>query len=113
MTEQNQNFFIEYLTYNTFYNHIHTTKSISCSLKSTVSDRSPQFIILPGFTFVKYRQCNIYTDEWEKFDEEIQELNSKEWDKMLDLDKENVTETISSYLQNMNNILEKHAPLKT
>ena len=28
------------------------------------------------------------------------------------MDKENVNETIDNYLQNLNNLLEKHAPLK-
>ena len=49
-----------------------------------------------------------------KFDEEkfILECNSQDWDNILVLDKENVNETIDNYLQNLNNLLEKHAPLK-
>ena len=33
-------------------------------------------------------------------------------DNILALDKENVNETINNYLQNLNNVLEKHAPFK-
>ena len=49
-----------------------------------------------------------------KFDEEkfILECNSQDWDNILVLDKENVNETIDNYLQNLNNLLGKHAPLK-
>ena len=33
-------------------------------------------------------------------------------DNILALDKENVNETINNYLQNLNNVLEKHAPFQ-
>ena len=38
--------------------------------------------------------------------------NSQNWDNVLVLDKENVNETVYIYLQNLNNLLKKHAPLK-
>ena len=49
-----------------------------------------------------------------KFDEEkfILECNNQDWDNILVLDNENVNETIDNYLQNLNNLLGKHAPLK-
>ena len=48
------------------------------------------------------------------FDEEkfILEFNRQDWDNILVFDKKNVNETIDNYLQNLNNLLEKHAPLK-
>ena len=57
---------------------------------------------------------NIYKHDSKKIDEEkfILVFNSQDWDNILVLDKENVNETIDSYLQNLNNLLEKYAPLK-
>ena len=40
------------------------------------------------------------------------EFNSQDWDNILVLDKQNVSETIENYLQNPDNLLEKHVPLK-
>ena len=42
----------------------------------------------------------------------IFKFNSQNWDNILVLDKENVNETVYIYLQNLNNLLKKHAPLK-
>ena len=44
----------------------------------------------------------------EKF---ICEFNSQDVDKIV-FDKEHVNETIGNYLQNLSNLLEKHAPFK-
>ena len=59
-------------------------------------------------------KCNIYTHDWKRFDEEklIFEFNSQDWDNILVLDKENVNETIDSYLQNLKNLLEKKCTFK-
>ena len=77
-----------------FSNLIHTTKTISGNLTSTVSDLPAHFLILPEFfsntTPSKY---NIYRHT------------------TLVLDKEN-NETIDNYLHNLNNLLEKHAHLE-
>ena len=35
----------------------------------------------------------------------MSEFNIQDWDKMLDLDKGNVTERVNNYLQNINNIM--------
>ena len=98
-----------------FCNLTHTTKSISGNLTSTVSDRLPQFIVLPVFfSNAPPPKYNIYRHDWKKFDEEkfMFEFNCQDWDNNLVLDKENVNERIDNYLQNLNNLLEKHAPLK-
>ena len=48
----------------------------------------------------------------EKNDEKfICEFNSQDVDKIV-FDKEHVNETIGNYLQNLSNLLEKHAPFK-
>ena len=66
-------------------------------------------------------QQSIYLAKWngetsiiENVDEEkfIFELDSQDWDNILVSDRENVSETIDNYLQNLNNLLQKHAPLK-
>ena len=69
----------------------------------------------------KNTQQSIYLAKWngetsiiENVDEEkfIFELDSQDWDNILVSDRENVSETIDNYLQNLNNLLQKHAPLK-
>ena len=100
---------------NMFCNLIHTTKSISGNLTSTVSDHLLQFLILPEiFSNASPSRYNIYRHDWKKFEEEkfIFEFDSQDWDNILVLDKENVNETIGNYLQNLNNLLGKHTPLK-
>ena len=84
--------------------------NIFCNLTSRVSDHLPQFLILLEFSSNAPRsKYNIYTHDSKKFDEEksIFEFNSEDWD------KENANKTIDNYLQNLNNLLEKYAPLKT
>ena len=87
---------------NIFCNPIHTIKSISGNLASTLSDHLPQFLILlEFFSNEPPSKYNIYTHDGNKFDEEkfIFEFNSQDWDNILVLDKENVNETIDNYLQ--------------
>ena len=69
----------------------------------------------------KNTQQSIYLAKWngetsiiENVDEEkfIFELDSQDWDNILVSDRENVSETIDNYLQNLNNLLQKHALLK-
>ena len=101
---------------NIFCNLTHTTELISGNLISTVSDHLPQFpsfLILPEFFCNALpSKYNICTNDWKKFDEEkfIFEFNSQDWDNILVLGKENVNETIDNYLQNLNNLLDKHVP---
>ena len=69
----------------------------------------------------KNTQQSIYLAKWngetsiiENVDEEkfIFEFDSQDWDNILVSDRENVSETIDNYLQNLNNLLQKHALLK-
>lgn len=69
----------------------------------------------------KNMQQSVYLAKWngetsiiENVDEEkfIFEFDSQDWDNILVSDRENVSETIDNYLQNLNNLLQKHAPLK-
>ena len=92
-----------------------TIKSISGNLTSTVSDHLPQFLILPEFfSNAPLSKYNIYSHNWKKFDEEksVFEFNGQDWHNILFLDKENINEKIDHYLQNLNNLLEKHEPGK-
>ena len=98
---------------NIFCNLTHTTKSISGNLTSRVSDHLTQFLILiEFFSNASSSKYNIHTFDRKKFDTEkiIFEFNNQDWDNILVLDKENVTETIYNYLHNLKNPLEKHAP---
>ena len=103
------------LTDNIIRSFTHTIKSTSGNLISAVSDHLPQFLIfLEFFSNAPPSKYNIYIHDWKKFDEEkfIFAFNSQNWDNILVFDKENVDETIDIYLQNLNNLLEKYAPLK-
>ena len=89
-------------------------KTLSGNILSKVSENLSEF---PIFAELISRppssKFNKYTHDCKTFYKEnfMSELNSQDWDKMLDLDKGNVTEAVDNYLQNIN-ILEKDASLK-
>lgn len=39
----------------------------------------------------------------------VSEIRSEDWNNILDLDEENLNETIDNYLQNLNKIFQKNA----
>lgn len=94
--------------FNIFCNLTYRTKSISDNLLSRVSKHLSQEPIFPEFlSRSSPLKFNKHTHDCKTFHEErfMSEFNSQDWDKMLDLDKGNVTERVNNYLQNINNIM--------
>lgn len=44
--------------------------------------------------------------------EKIPGFDSRNWDNILNLDKENISKAMKNFLHNIQNLLEKHLPLK-
>ena len=91
---------------NIFFNLTHTTKSVSGNLRFTSISNFTR--VFQQCTTIKIQYLHTIFDK-KKF---IFKFNSQDWDNSLVLEKENVNETIDHYLQNIDSLLENHAPLK-
>ena len=98
---------------NIFSNYI--PKAICGNLTSTISDHLPQFLIMPSiFSDPSSSKSNVYERSWSNFnkDEFILEYFEKDWDLILNVEKNDVNHSFDNFLLNMNGLLDKHAPCK-
>ena len=88
---------------------------ISGNLAVTISEHLPQFAIIPNiFGNTRSDKGNIYEGDCSKFDREnfILDYFSIEWEDLLKTDELNVDNSIQTYLEKINNLLDTYAPLK-
>ena len=88
---------------------------ISGNLAVTISEHLPQFAIIPNiFGNTRSNKGNIYEGDCSKFDREnlILDHFSTEWEDLLKTDELNVDNSIQTYLEKINNLLDTYAPLK-
>ena len=88
---------------------------ISGNLAVTISEHLPQFAIIPNmFGNTRSNKGNIYEGDCSKFDQEnfILDYFSIEWEDLLKTDELNVDNSIQTYLEKINNLLDTYAPLK-
>ena len=88
---------------------------ISGNLAVTISEHLPQFAIIPNiFGNTRSNKGNIYEGDCSKFDREnlILDHFSTEWEDLLKTDELNVDNSIQTYLERINNLLDTYAPLK-
>ena len=88
---------------------------ISGNLAVTISEHLPQFAIIPNmFGNTRSNKGNIYEGDCSKFDREnfILDYFSTEWEDLLKTDELNVDNSIQTYLEKINNLLDTYAPLK-
>ena len=88
---------------------------ISGNLAVTISEHLPQFAIIPNiFDNTRSDKGNIYEGDCSKFDREnfILDYFSIEWEDLLKTDELNVDNSIQTYLEKINNLLDTYAPLK-
>ena len=88
---------------------------ISGNLAVTISEHLPQFAIIPNmFGNTRSNKGNIYEGDCSKFDREnfILDYFSIEWEDLLKTDELNVDNSIQTYLEKINNLLDTYAPLK-
>ena len=88
---------------------------ISGDITAAILDHLPRYLFAPNvLSKASCQKSNIYERYWSKFFQKDFELDhfDKNWSNILQLDQQDVNLSIESFLNNMNSILDKHAPLK-
>ena len=88
---------------------------ISDNITATISYHLPQFLFAPNvLSKNSCQKSNIYERDWSKFIQTdfLLDYFDKDWSDVLQLDQQDVNLSIESFLDNMNSILDEHAPLK-
>ena len=96
------------------FSNIISHEMISGNMTATVSDHLPQFLFAPNvFSKASCQKSNIYERDWSKsFQTDfVLDYFDKDWCNVLQLDQQDVNLSIESFLNNMNSILDEHAPL--
>ena len=120
------NFFIPYILQPTritshskpltdsIFSNIISHEVISGNITVTTSDYLPQFLFAPNVLLKNSCQkSNIYERYWSKFIQTdiVLDYFDKDSSNVLQLDQQDVNLSIESFLDNMNSILDEHAPL--
>ena len=88
---------------------------ISSNITATISDHLTQFLFAPNvLSKTSCQKSNIHERDWSKFIQTDFALDyfDKDWSNVLQLDQQDGNLSIESFLNNMNSILDEHAPLK-
>ena len=96
-----------------FSNHI--SKEAICGNLTSISDHLPQFLIMPSiFSDPSSSKSNVYERSWSNFNKEefILDYFEKDWDLILNVEKNDVNHSFDNFLLNMNGLLGKYAPFK-
>ena len=95
------------------------TNDINTGIKSgnlcvSISDHLPSFLLVPRGHQYHFPKQNIYKRDTKNFDqaEFILDYFDVNWDEVLQLNKNDVNLSLSSLLGKLNEILDKHMPLK-
>ena len=100
---------------NIFYS-ILSSEIISGNLTATISNHLPQFLFASNILSNPcYHKSNNFERDWSKFDKEnfLPDYFYKNWFDALQLDQQNVNLSIECFLNNVNSILDSHAPFKS
>ena len=95
--------------------NIISNEVISSNRTATISDHLPQFSFAPNvLSKTSGQKSNIYERDWSKFIQAdfVLDYFDKDCSDVLQLDQQDVNLSIESFLDNMNSILDEHAPLK-
>ena len=88
---------------------------ISGNITATISEHLPQFSFVPNIlSNLPSQQSDYYERDWSKFKQEnfILDYFDKDCADVLQIDQQNVNLSLDSFLNNLNSILDVHAPLK-
>ena len=88
---------------------------ISGNITATISDHLLQFSFVPNIlSNPSTQKSNYYERDWSKFKQEnfILDYFDKDWADLLQIDQQNVNLSLNSFLNNINSILDVHAPLR-
>ena len=97
------------------FSNVRLWEAISGNITATSSDHLPQFLFVPNvFSNPLCNKSNILERDWPKFNKEkfILDYFNKNWSVILQLYQHNVNLSMDSYLDQMNAILDIHAPYK-
>ena len=94
----------------------YVSKEAVCgNLTSTISDHLPQVLFIPSmFSDNPDTKSNIFERSWTNFNqaEFVMDSFNKDWSNMLNLKHGNVNVSMENFVNNMNDLLNKHAPFE-
>ena len=99
---------------NIFSNYV-SKEAVSDNLTSTVSDHLPEVLFIPSmFSDNPATKSNIFERIWTNFNQTEFDMDyfDKDWSNILNLKHGNVNVSMENFVNNMNDLLHKHAPLK-
>ena len=102
-------------TPNDIFSNLLSCEAISGNITATISNHLAQFLFAPNvLSNPLCNKSNILERDWSKFNKEnfILDYFDKNWSEILELDQHNVNQSMDSYLDHMNTILDIHAPYK-
>ena len=87
---------------------------ISGNLTVSLSDHLPQFLILYKPSSKKLSPNNIHSRNWSKFDHNSfrRDFDNISWNEILALEKNDCEESFNSFLNELNSLIDIHAPIK-
>ena len=92
-----------------------STDIISVNLTATISDQLPQFLIAPEiFKNSPSNKSNYFECYWSNFNQENFIVNyfSVNWKNIINLQKSDVSHSLQSFFDSVNDLLKMHAPYK-
>ena len=105
---------LQTITDNIFSNYV-SKEAVSGNLTSTISDHLPQVLLIPSlFSDNPATKSNIFERSWKNFNqaEFVLDYFDKDWSNILNLKHGNMNVSMENFVINMNDLLDKHAPLK-
>ena len=99
---------------NIFTNYLHPDM-ITGNLTINISDHLPSFLIVPKQNQNHLpKKHNLFKRDTRNFDKEhfLQEFSQVEWDTILETEKNDPNHSISNLLSRLNELLDKHMPLR-
>ena len=105
---------LQTITDNIFSNYV-SKEAVSGNLTSTISDHLPQVLFIPSlFSDNPATKSNIFERSWKNFNqaEFVLDYFGKDWSNILNLKHGNMNVSMENFVINMNDLLDKHAPLK-
>ena len=99
---------------NIFSNYV-SKEAVSGNLTSTISDHLPQVLFIPSmFSDKPATKSNIFERSWKNFNqaEFVMDYFDKGWSNILNSKHGNVNVSMENFVNNMNDLLDKHAPFK-
>ena len=108
-------------TYKSLQNSCHyvinfiSKDTISSNIAATISDHLAQFLISPNtYADPPFSKSSVFERDWSNFDQEnfVLDYFDIDWPNILKLDEINVNSATNNFLDPINYVLNKYAPLK-